>query len=98
VLLYGGDFDPSGEAIDRDSTARTDCWVEVRRVALTAAPVQQHALPRQPGKETDSRAKGFDARHGHLVQVELDALPPDVLKDLRSRSALSGTRHRPLRR
>lgn len=82
VLLYAGDHDPSGEDIDRDFTARTDCWDEVRRVALTAEQVEQYALPPQPGKDTDSRARGFIARHGRLVQVELDALPPDVLRGL----------------
>jgi hypothetical protein len=82
VLLYAGDHDPSGEDIDRDFTERTDCWQEVRRVALTAAQVEEHALPPQPGKETDSRARGFIERHGRLVQVELDALPPDVLRDV----------------
>lgn len=82
VLLYAGDFDPSGEDIDRDFTARTDCWDEVRRVALTAAQVEQYELPPQPGKETDSRARGFVERHGRLVQVELDALPPDTLQAL----------------
>ena len=64
------------------SSARTDCWDEVRRVALTAAQVEQYALPPQPGKETDSRARGFVERHGRLVQVELDALPPDILRTL----------------
>ena len=34
------------------------------------------------GKTTDSRARGFVERHGKLVQVELDALPPDVLQRL----------------
>jgi hypothetical protein len=82
VLLYAGDHDPSGEDIDRDFTARTDCRREVRRVALTAAQVREHALPPQPGKETDSRARGFVERHGRLVQVELDALPPEVLRDV----------------
>jgi len=82
VLLYAGDHDPSGEDIDRDFTARTDCWSEVRRVALTAEQVERYALPPQPGKETDSRARRFVERHGRLVQVELDALPPDVLRDL----------------
>jgi hypothetical protein len=82
VLLYAGDHDPSGEDIDRDFVARTDCWCEVRRVALTAAQVTEYALPPQPGKETDSRAPAFVERHGRLVQVELDALPPDVLRDL----------------
>ena len=82
VLLYAGDHDASGEDIDRDFTARTGCWSAVRRVALTATQVRQYALPPQPGKETDSRARGFVARHGKLVQVELDALPPDVPRTL----------------
>lgn len=82
VLLYAGDHDPSGEDIDRDFVERTACWSEVRRVALSAAQVVEYGLPPQPGKETDSRAGGFVARHGHLVQVELDALPPDVLRML----------------
>jgi hypothetical protein len=82
VLLYAGDHDASGEDMDRDFTARTDRWDQVRRVALTAAQVEQYALPPQPGKETNSRARGFVERHGRLVQVELDALPPDVLRTL----------------
>ncbi len=82
VLLYAGDHDPSGEDIDRDFVKRTGCWDEVRRVALSAAQVVQYGLPSQPGKPTDSRAAGFIARHGQLVQVELDALPPDVLRAL----------------
>jgi len=82
VLLYAGDHDPSGEDIDRDFTARTGCWDEVRRVALTAEQVEEYALPPQPGKEADSRARSFVERHGRLVQVELDALPPDVLRTL----------------
>jgi hypothetical protein len=35
-----------------------------------------------PGKRTDTRAAGFIKRHGRLAQVELDALPPDVLRGL----------------
>ncbi len=50
VLLYAGDHDPSGEDIDRDFTERTDCWQQVRRVALTAAQVTEYSLPPQPGK------------------------------------------------
>lgn len=82
VLLYGGDFDPSGEDIDRDFVARTDCFAKVIRVALTAEQVVAYRLPPQPGKATDSRAAAFVARHGELVQVELDALPPDTLRQL----------------
>jgi hypothetical protein len=82
VLLYAGDFDPSGEDIDRDFIARSNCWDKVVRVALTPAQIDAYGLPPQPGKATDSRAAAFTARHGELVQVELDALPPDVLRGL----------------
>ena len=82
VLIYAGDFDPSGEDIDRDFIQRSNCFVGVTRVALSAEQVERYDLPPQIGKATDSRASAFLARHGRLVQVELDALPPDVLRDL----------------
>jgi hypothetical protein len=89
VLLYAGDFDPSGEDISRDFIARVGASVDsptaftdVRRIALSPAQVEQYDLPEDVGKVTNSRAPGFVARHGKLVQVELDALPPDVLRQL----------------
>jgi hypothetical protein len=82
VLLYAGNFDPSGEDIDRDFVARTDCWDKVIRVALSGEQVIQYQLPPNPGKATDSRAAGFVARHGEWVQVEIDALPPETLRAL----------------
>ncbi len=82
VLLYAGDFDPSGEDIDRDFLERTGCWHKVVRVALTGAQVREHRLPINPGKSTDSRAAGFIERHGSLMQVELDALDPATLQQL----------------
>jgi hypothetical protein len=82
VLLYAGDFDPSGEDIDRDFVARGGCWDKVVRVALDAAQVVDYALPPNPGKASDSRAQGFIDRHGELVQVELDALDPVDLRAL----------------
>ena len=82
VLIYAGDFDPSGEDIDRDFRARTGCFDHYVRVALNAAQVQEYDLPPQMGKASDTRAKKFLERHGELVQVELDALPPDVLHRL----------------
>jgi hypothetical protein len=82
VLLYAGDFDPSGEDIERDFVTRADCFAETHRVALTAAQVETYQLPPQPGKATDSRAAAFRERHGRLVQVEVDALPPDTLQGL----------------
>jgi hypothetical protein len=77
-----GDFDPSGEDIDRDFIARADCFTKTIRVALNAEQVTEYDLSPAMGKSTDSRARAFTARHGRLVQVELDALPPDVLRGL----------------
>jgi hypothetical protein len=83
VLIYAGDFDPSGEDILRDFDARTGGYFdEVEHIALTAEQVIDHNLPPQPGKTGDSRAARFVARHGELVQVELDALPLATLRDL----------------
>lgn len=86
VLLYAGDFDASGEDIDRDLIARTDCWKKVVRIGLTEDQVEEYGLPENPGKTTDSRAAGFVERHGRLVQVELDALPPEELRALYQRA------------
>lgn len=86
VLIYAGDLDPSGEDIDRDFIARTDCWAEVIRVAL--GPDQVEGLPESIEPEVmeklerDPRARAFADRHGDLKQYELDALPPDEIRDL----------------
>ena len=82
ILLYAGDFDPSGEDIERDFLERTDCWDEVQRVALTAEQVEEFRLPELPGKSSDVRAGRFIARHGRLIQVEVDALDPNDLRNL----------------
>lgn len=82
VFIYAGDFDPSGEDIERDFLERSGCWDEQRRIALTPAQIQQYSLPPLPGKSWDSRAAGFVARHGQLMQVELDALDPNDLQRL----------------
>lgn len=82
VLIYAGDFDPSGEDIDRDFEERTACWDYVHRVALLPEQIEEYDLPPAMGKATDSRAQSFIERHGELIQVELDAIPPDTLRDL----------------
>jgi hypothetical protein len=88
VLVYAGDLDPTGEDIDRDFERRVGVFDKVVRVALTAEQVQSYALPFNPDEavvrklEGDSRAKAFVQRHGSLVQYEVDALPPETLRDL----------------
>jgi hypothetical protein len=82
VLIYAGDFDPSGEDIERDFTERSGCFSVIQRIALNSEQIRDYDLPPQMGKATDTRAAGFIEKYGRLVQVELDALPPDVLRRL----------------
>jgi hypothetical protein len=79
-LLYAGDHDPTGEDIPRAFEENTG--LALRRVALTAEQVESYGLDAPPGKEGDSRAAGFVARHGRLVQVEIEALDPGDLRAL----------------
>jgi hypothetical protein len=82
VLIYAGDFDPSGLDILRDFEDRCDCFYDVRRVALNHEQLQEYNLPVNAGKISDSRAAGFVRDYGELVQVELEALDPNVLREL----------------
>lgn len=82
VLIYAGDFDPSGEDISRDFLHRVGTFDEVRHIAVDSEQIAKYDLAEMPGKTTDTRASGFVAKHGRLCQVELDALDPDVLRAL----------------
>jgi hypothetical protein len=80
VILYFGDYDPSGEDIPRavgDNIRRLGCEsVEVRRIALMHEQVLAWELPPAPVKLTDSRAAKWDG----IGQVELDAVEPRKLQ------------------
>lgn len=82
ILLYVGDLDPSGEDIDRNFIAQTDCWHRIVRVAV----LEEHLKPRDeggydlirgPGKPTDSRARAFIAKYGCYVDDD-GTRHPDV--------------------
>ena len=83
VILYFGDFDPSGVDIERDLTERLLKYgagdFKVCRVALTRDQIIQYALPPMPVKKSDARTPSFVATFGDEA-VELDALDPNVLK------------------
>jgi len=84
VLFYLGDHDPSGEDMVRDVQDRLQRFgseVEVKKIALTMAQVNQHNPPPNPAKMSDSRAKAYVEEHG-ASSWEVDALPPEVLNDL----------------
>ncbi len=83
ILLYFGDFDPSGIDIERDLTERLKKYnagdFEVHRVALTREQIVKYSLPPMPVKKSDARTPSFVAAYGNEA-VELDALEPNILK------------------
>jgi hypothetical protein len=84
VVLYFGDFDPSGIDIERDLEDRLGRYgatdFKVKRIALTAEQIKEHNLPPMPVKRSDARAESFMAEHGDK-SVELDALDPNLLQE-----------------
>jgi hypothetical protein len=78
-LLHLGDHDPSGIDMSRDIQDRLDLFapnvVQVNRIALTMAQVNQYNPPPNPAKLTDSRGSTYVATYGYS-SWELDALDP----------------------
>jgi hypothetical protein len=85
VVLHFGDHDPSGIDMTRDIEDRLSLFgaplVEVRRLALNMAQVEQYDPPPNPAKESDSRFTGYQTLFGD-ESWELDALEPSVLAQL----------------
>lgn len=85
IVLYFGDFDPSGVDIERDLKDRLEKYgaedFSVRRVALTSEQIREHSLPPMPVKRSDARSDAFLISHGDRA-VELDALDPNLFQGL----------------
>jgi len=82
TVLYFGDFDPSGEDMVRSLAERLEdqgARPEIIKSALTRDDIRRYDLPPDFTKKTDTRSAAFVAKHGD-ISVELDALPPDVLR------------------
>jgi hypothetical protein len=96
VYLYQlGDHDPSGVDAWRDLQAKVlgflgrlaepthwewggvDYPVTFERIAVTEEQIAEYSLPTRPTKQKDSRAAGFTGG-----SVEVDAIPPTVLRGL----------------
>ena len=80
------DFDPSGVSIAETVMTvlpkrAAPTPVTVSRIALMAEQVQEHDLPTRTVNGRDSRAKTFVRRYGRQC-TDLDALPPDTLRQL----------------
>lgn len=82
VMIYAGDFDPSGIEIPRDFVQRTGCFSAVHRIAVNPDDIDRYDLPVALGKPADKRAKAFVAEFGALVQVEMDSLEPLTLRGM----------------
>ncbi|RLG62911.1 hypothetical protein DRO21_06815 [archaeon] len=88
VVLYFGDFDPSGEDIFRWINKELRPYnIVVRKVALTMEQVKKYRLPPRVPKKKDPRTPKFIKKYGE-VAVELDALHPVILRDMIRRSLL----------
>ena len=82
TVLYFGDFDPSGEDMARSLRTRLaffGCNPEIVKCALTREDIDLYHLPPNFTKKTDSRRAAFVREHGDIA-VEIDALPPNVLR------------------
>jgi hypothetical protein len=80
------DFDPSGvsiaEKVEAELTERAPgADITVERLAVNREQIEQWDLPTRPTKSTDTRARKFQRLHG-TDSVELDAIPPDQLRQL----------------
>lgn len=81
VILYFGDYDPSGEDIPRsieDNLYKMGVNIEVKRISLLHDQVVEWDLPFAPAKRGDSRTANWDG----LGQVELDAVDIDKLMEM----------------
>jgi hypothetical protein len=80
------DFDPSGvsivEKVEEELTERAPFSdITVERLAVDREQIERWNLPTRPTKSTDTRASKFRRIHG-TDSVELDAIPPDQLRQL----------------
>jgi hypothetical protein len=78
ILLYFGDYDPSGADIPRsiqENLWRMGIEVEVKRIALNSDQIKEMNLPGVPPKVTDSRTANWSG--GDVV--ECDAIEPKTL-------------------
>ena len=81
-IYHLGDFDPSGvnagEKIEQTlRELAPDAEIYFKRLAVTEDQIRDWNLPTRPTKKTDTRSRNFGD-----ISVELDAIPPDTLREL----------------
>ncbi len=84
IVLYFGNFDPSGEDIFRDLEESFNFFQislkKIEKVSLTKDDITKYELPPDFAKKSDTRADKFIKKNGDMT-VELDALPLKVLQE-----------------
>jgi hypothetical protein len=81
-IYYIGDHDPSGLSIEKNVMERlTEFGSEFhfKRIAIDLDDIKTYDLRPLTAKPSDSRYEKYVAKHG-TTTVEVDALPPDVLR------------------
>ena len=85
-IIYYGDYDPSGIDIERHvgETLANDFDVEfdIYREAITRKQIAEYNIPPAPAKTTDSRYQRMLEETGEAMQVELDAIEPNLLQTM----------------
>lgn len=91
VVLHLGDHDPSGIDMTRDLIDRLALFtrdtvdIDLQRIALTMAQIEEVQPPANPAKQTDARFEAYAALYGD-ESWELDALSPKYLHELVERN------------
>ena len=82
VILYVGDYDPSGVLIDKSLESelrmhlRPEIELQFRRIGITHEQIQEYDLPTKPRKDTDKRSL-------HIAEtVEAEAMPAGIMRQL----------------
>lgn len=83
IMFHLGDHDPSGLDMTRNNEEMLSLYaghpIEVQRLALNMAQIEEHDPPPNPAKESDSRFLDYQREYGD-ESWELDALPPSVIE------------------
>jgi len=89
IVLYFGDYDPSGRDIQRDLEERLGAYggenFTVNRIALTKEQIAQYNLPPRPEDIATLEKLKRDPRtktYGMEYAAELDALEPTTLQEI----------------
>ena len=84
VILYFGDLDPTGKDMPRylrDMFPELGCTdVTIEEITVNVSDVKNYGLPKIPLKSKDKRTEWYMRTFGIDYGVEIDALPPSLLR------------------